>query len=181
MARASSSALAVSIIVTAAIALSAEPEKFGGLESGLPAICGRGRAQCFRNQHLPPMGSRICKRFDGIAGNANARQQCCIENCGCTEAGASFSSLLPASFCQEASSRSVSSPGRTTAPFGSCAIAVSNFAVAGIEPVEPAAITGWFGTGETFCLGIDEKVAPPRQLRSCPFRREVPAKSCALS
>ncbi len=32
--------------------------------------------------------------------------------------------------------------GRTTAPFGSCVIAVNSRAVAGIEPVEPAAITG---------------------------------------
>ena len=41
-----------------------------------------------------------------------------------------------------ASSRSVSRPGSTTAPFGSRAIASRNFAVAGIEPVDPAATTG---------------------------------------
>ena len=33
---------------------------------------------------------------------------------------------------------------------GSCAIAASNFAVAGIEPVEPAAITGWFEPARRF-------------------------------
>ena len=33
-------------------------------------------------------------------------------------------------------------PGNTTAPCGSFATACRNFAVAGIEPVEPAAITG---------------------------------------
>ena len=43
---------------------------------------------------------------------------------------------------QAASSRSVSSPGSTTAPCGSFAIVSISAAVAGIEPVEPAAITG---------------------------------------
>ena len=36
----------------------------------------------------------------------------------------------------------MSRPGRTTAPRGCLAIAASNIAVAGMEPVEPAAITG---------------------------------------
>ena len=43
---------------------------------------------------------------------------------------------------QVSSSRSVSSPGRTTAPCGRPAMVASRVAVAGMEPVEPAAITG---------------------------------------
>ncbi len=48
----------------------------------------------------------------------------------------------PAIISQEASSRSVSRPGSTTAPCGSLAMVAISSAVAGIEPVEPAAITG---------------------------------------
>ncbi len=40
------------------------------------------------------------------------------------------------------SSRARSRPGSTTAPFGSRAMAASRAAVAGIEPVEPAATMG---------------------------------------
>ncbi len=49
---------------------------------------------------------------------------------------------LPAMSCHDASSRCMSSPGSTSAPCGSVAMVASNLAVAGIEPVEPAAITG---------------------------------------
>ena len=42
----------------------------------------------------------------------------------------------------DGASRSVSRPGSTTAPCGSLAMVASSSAVAGIEPVEPAAITG---------------------------------------
>ena len=42
----------------------------------------------------------------------------------------------------DASSRSVSRPGSTIAPCGNAAIVSSSIAVEGIEPVEPAAITG---------------------------------------
>jgi hypothetical protein len=70
----------------------------------------------------------------------------CIANCGWFEEGCMVNlpcaSLTPPMICQASSSRSVSSPGRTTAPCFSPATAVRNFAVAGIEPVEPAAITG---------------------------------------
>ena len=51
-------------------------------------------------------------------------------------------SSLPVIIFHVASSRSVSSPGSTTAPWGSLAMVASSVAVAGIEPVEPAAITG---------------------------------------
>ena len=36
----------------------------------------------------------------------------------------------------------------------------SSFAVAGIEPVEPAAITGCVAAGEALHLGVDQQVAP---------------------
>ncbi len=49
---------------------------------------------------------------------------------------------LPAISAHEASSSVVSRPGSTTAPCGSLAMVASSLAVAGIEPVEPAAITG---------------------------------------
>ena len=61
-------------------------------------------------------------------------------------AGASVSrpsaSRRPAMSSQDSSSRSVSRPGSTTAPCGSFAMVSISAAVAGIEPVEPAAITG---------------------------------------
>ena len=70
----------------------------------------------------------------------------CIANCGWFDAGGVVNlpcaSLMPPIDCHASSSRSVSSPGSTTAPCGRRATACRNFAVAGIEPVEPAAITG---------------------------------------
>ncbi len=48
----------------------------------------------------------------------------------------------PRSWSQDGSSSSVSRPGSTTAPCGSLAMVAISSAVAGIEPVEPAAITG---------------------------------------
>ncbi|MGY3694160.1 hypothetical protein ACVIGA_004240 [Bradyrhizobium sp. USDA 3240] len=73
----------------------------------------------------------------------------CIANCGWFDEGAVVnlpsSPRSPPIVSQDSSSRSVSSPGSTTAPFASFATAWRNFAVAGIEPVEPAAITGPVG------------------------------------
>ena len=63
---------------------------------------------------------------------------------------------------QLSASRPWSSPGSTTAPFGSRAIAASSAAVAGTEPVEPAAITG---AGEPCAASrsasrADQQIAP---------------------
>ena len=70
----------------------------------------------------------------------------CIAYCGWLEAGgvvkAPLAPLRPPIDRQASSSRSVSRPGSTTAPCGSLATASRNFAVDGIDPVEPAAITG---------------------------------------
>ena len=68
-----------------------------------------------------------------------------MANCGWPTAGATGSSpdgARPSIMLHDASSRSVSSPGSTTAPCGSLAMVAISSAVAGIEPVEPAAITG---------------------------------------
>ena len=62
------------------------------------------------------------------------------------------------------SSRSVSRPGSTTAPCGSVAMAASSFAVAGIEPVEPAAITGPHAAREPRGFRLDQAIAPRRRL-----------------
>ncbi len=76
----------------------------------------------------------------------NRSSSACIANCGWFDAGgvANFpcASRMPPIVPHDSSSRSVSSPGSTTAPCGSFATAGRNLAVAGIEPVEPAAITG---------------------------------------
>ena len=66
----------------------------------------------------------------------------CMANCGCPDAGAMRLLSSPAISLHDSSSRSVSRPGSTTAPCGSRAMVAISSAVAGIEPVEPAAITG---------------------------------------
>ncbi len=66
----------------------------------------------------------------------------CIANWGCPGAAAAPLLSSPAISRQLSSSRSVSSPGSTTAPCGSRAMAAIKSAVAGIDPVEPATITG---------------------------------------
>ena len=54
----------------------------------------------------------------------------------------------------------MSRPGSTTAPCGSLAMVASSSAVAGIEPVEPAAITGPSAAGQARGFGLDQQVAP---------------------
>ena len=88
-------------------------------------------------------GQRISTSLRLIPKRCNSA---CMANWGWFDVGSvvnlPFASLMPPMPCQALSSRSVSSPGSTTAPWGSAATAWRNFAVAGIEPVEPAAITG---------------------------------------
>ena len=130
----------------------------------------RGRARRRRRHRSPGSSRRCCQRSVVAAGRSasdtSASRPCgagapsattssrampmrassaCMANCGWPAAGAPscvLSSSLPAISAQEASSRSVSRPGSTTAPCGSLAMVASSLAVAGIEPVEPAAITG---------------------------------------
>ena len=58
----------------------------------------------------------------------------------------------------------MSRPGSTTAPCGSSAMVASSVAVAGIEAVEPAAITGPSSGGEPRRLRLDQAVAALRRL-----------------
>ncbi len=46
---------------------------------------------------------------------------------------------------QSSSARTRSSPGRTTMPWGKVATVAIRCAVAGMDPVDPAAMTGWVG------------------------------------
>jgi hypothetical protein len=70
----------------------------------------------------------------------------CIANCGWLNAGMppsckdAFAS--PANISHDGSSSVVSRPGNTTAPCGKRATVAISSAVDGIEPVEPATITG---------------------------------------
>ena len=82
-----------------------------------------------------PMPMRASKRLHGELRMAGRRRRSPV--CGGLGAGSS-----PAISRQDLSSRSVSSPGSTTAPCGSRAMVAMSSAVDGIEPVEPAAITG---------------------------------------
>ncbi len=83
-----------------------------------------------------------------------------MANCGCPGAGAMRLVSSPAISRHDASSRSVSSPGSTTAPCGSRAMVAISSAVAGIEPVEPAAITGAVGLArKPRRFGLDQRVA----------------------
>ena len=78
---------------------------------------------------------------------------------------------------QVASSRSVSRPGSTSAPCGSFAMVASSSAVAGIEPVEPAAITGPDVVREPRRLGRDQRVAALGRLHAA-LLGEDSAASC---
>ena len=107
----------------------------------LPQL-GRGRRpQRFRQQaargrsRLPASRPLRARSRCGRAAPACA-------NCGWPGAGAIPLPSSPAISRHDSSSRSVSRPGSTTAPCGSRAMVAINSAVAGIEPVEPAAITG---------------------------------------
>ena len=74
-------------------------------------------------------------------------------------------------------SRSVSRPGSTTAPCGSLAMVAISSAVAGIEPVEPAAITGPSVCAASRCrFGLDQRVAARGRLDRGRARRGWPAK-----
>ena len=71
----------------------------------------------------------------------------------------------------------MSRPGSTSAPCGSLAMVASSLAVAGIEPVEPAAITGASLVGEALGLGLDQSVAPLGRLDGVPLGEEfAPAR-----
>ena len=119
-----------------------------GLRQPLMPLRGRvRRPHRFRGQYFAPMCRAAAPRISTSRRSMpNRCSSACIANCGWLEAGwlvnLPCASLTPPIHCQASSSRSVSRPGSTTAPCGRLATACRNFAVAGIDPVEPAAITG---------------------------------------
>ena len=91
-------------------------------------------------------------------------------------------SRRPAIRSQDSASRSVSRPGSTTAPCGSLAMVAISSAVAGIEPVEPAAITGPSVCAASRCrLGLDQRVAPRGRLDRAALGEDAPARPRARS
>ena len=114
-----------------------------------PVVPLRGRARRAHrlgHQHLAPARRRRAEDFDVAALDAEAVEQRVHRELwmvrGRRRRKLPCASLMPPINSHASSSSSVSSPGSTTAPCGSFATACRNFAVAGIEPVEPAAITG---------------------------------------
>ena len=67
------------------------------------------------------------------------------------------------------------------APCGSVAMVASSLAVAGIEPVEPAAITGASRAGQALGLGLDQLVAPLGGFDGAALGEEVAARPRARS
>ena len=101
---------------------------------------------------------------------------------------------VSSSVSHPSSSRCISRPGSTTAPFGKKAIVLSSSAVAGIDPVEPAAITGPLGGDfSNFCASARSFRVPysgrhhprfPRPgfsatARAIIFRNEITSFQCA--
>ena len=91
---------------------------------------------------------RRARAPDGAAsGTTSSRRipilpiSCLRPNCGWPKALGGAPSSAPIA-AQASASRSWSRPGSTTAPSAWCAMALSRSAVAGIEPVDPAATTG---------------------------------------
>ena len=103
-------------------------------------------------------------RFRAARTSSRGRPSCSSSffrpNCG-WPAPAGSRSLGPTS-AQLGASRLWSRPGSTTAPFGRRAMAASSAAVAGTEPVEPAAMTGPGAprSASRARLGADQQVAP---------------------
>ena len=112
------------------------------------SVLAEGRIDSDASRSRPPSagGWRISTSLRLMPKRSSSA---CMAYCGWFDAGCSANlpseSRTPPMLRQASSSRSVSRPGSTTAPCGSEATACRNFAVAGIEPVEPAAITGPWG------------------------------------
>ena len=179
MASASSSALAASITRDARErAARASPDR--------RARCRPVLGRCGRPQRL---GDQRFARAAGpgqarhlVARDADARAAAPAWRTadGRTAAAAtSFAVVDRRSASHDVSSRSVSSPGSTTAPCGSFAMVASSLAVAGIEPVEPAAITGPSMRREPLrsaSINRSRRAAGSIAPRSCRMRRPVLAR-----
>ena len=117
-----------------------------GPEGG-PSLGRLGRAQRLREELRPHRRRGVPRARAGPRPRARCRARrpaASGANCGCPKAAAGTAPASPIA-AQPASSSCWSRPGSTTAPFGSRAIALSSSAVAGIEPVEPAAMIGAVG------------------------------------
>ena len=92
----------------------------------------------------------------------SAVSSACMENCGWPAAGAPSDfrrprrRRSPATTARRDPCRARAAPPRRAA---GCAMVASSFAVAGIEPVEPAAITGALLPARRCGLGLDQSVA----------------------
>ena len=140
IASASSSALAASITAMFAMPVEISRSSPRRSRSRQRCVAAAGRMISDTSASRPCAGASAVtssRRTPRRASNA------CMANCGCPIAGAA--SAAPPIMVQASSSRCVSSPGSTTAPCGRRAMVASKAAVAGIEPVDPAAITGWSG------------------------------------
>ena len=164
IASASSSALAASITASAASARSLVRGEFRFGELRLPTVGGGGRAQRFRHSRSRPCAGGVPEHLDLVTRNPDPAQQPLHRKLRMPTAGAvRRRRLAPSIMLHDSSSRSVSSPGSTTAPCGSLAMVAISSAVAGIEPVEPAAITGPSRCrGKPLRLGGDQAVAARR-------------------
>ena len=112
-----------------------------------PFVGRLGRPQGLADQRgraAAPAWSRGTDLLDVGAQNADLAEQLCQADIADGRAR-QVRARVRDSTAQDGSSIALSRPGSTTAPFGSRAIAASSSAVAGIEPVEPAAITGPVG------------------------------------
>ena len=138
MASASSSALAASITAMEFVAASALAAKaLSARRSFHNWLDGAGR-RASETRRSRPCGAGAASGLTSARAMSWRLMSAANANCGCPCA-ASLSSAIDA---QVASSRCVSRPGSTTAPCGNLAIVSSSAAVAGIEPVEPAAMIG---------------------------------------
>ena len=145
MASASSSALAASINESPASAASAWAAKAASpVRARHRSVAAAGRKASDANRSRP-CGAGMPSVSTASRAMPMRVSSACMANCGWPATGiASWRSAKawPAISAQDASSRLVSSPGSTTAPRGSLATAAISAAVAGMEPVEPATITG---------------------------------------
>ena len=134
MARASSAGSAASISVNPSKAAAICVPRFS-TNARQASVVGAGRSVSLNNSSRMPAGFAPGHNFTSSRVSPIRISNCFMPNCG-------WPSSAPA---QLFSSSVVSSAGRTTAPCGSVAMTPSNPAVAGMLPVEPAAITGACG------------------------------------
>ena len=164
MASASSSALAASIMLTPASAVSAAASKSSDLTRALPAIGGGGRPQRFRYQHLAAVRGRGGELFHVLARDADALEQRLhgeLRMAGGGSAVMAFRhSSSPAISRHDASSRSVSRPGSTTAPCGSLRDGCEQLGGRRHRAGRAGGDHRCVAAGEPLRFGLDQQIAP---------------------